>query len=63
MEIKMVKITLVRSLIGQLPNTRATAASLALRKIGESIVLPNTPATQGKIKVLSHLVKVEEIAE
>ncbi len=59
----MVKITLVKSLIGERPNTVATAKSLALKKIGSYKVLPNTPATQGKIKVLAHLVKVEEIAE
>ena len=59
----MVKITLVKSLIGQLPKAKATAESLALKKIGDFKVLPNTPATAGKIKVLSHLVKVEEVAE
>ncbi len=59
----MIKITLVKSLIGERPNTKATAASLALKKIGDAKVLPNTPATAGKIKVLSHLVKVEEVAE
>ena len=62
MDNKMVRITLVKSLIGELPNTKATAASLALKKIGDQKVLPNTPATQGKIKVLSHLVKVEEVS-
>lgn len=59
----MIKITLVKSLIGERPNAKATAASLALKKIGDTKVLPKTPATEGKIKVLSHLVKVEEVAE
>ena len=59
----MVKVTLKKSLIGANPNAKATAASLGFKKIGDFKVLPNTPATAGKIKVLSHLVKVEEVAE
>ena len=33
----MLKVTLKKSLIGSLPNQKATAASLGLRKIGDSI--------------------------
>ena len=55
-----VKITLQKSIIGATPNQRATAASLGFRKIGDSIVLDDTPATAGKVKVLSHLVRVEK---
>ena len=54
-----VKVTLVKSLIGCTPNQKATAASLGLNKIGKSIVLPNDKVLAGKVKVLSHLVKVE----
>ena len=56
-----VKITLVRSLIGRLPNQKATAASLGLRKIGDSITLNKDKSVEGKIVVLKHLVKVETI--
>ncbi len=59
----MVKVTLKKSLIGANPNAKATAASLGFKKIGDFKVLPNTPATMGKIKVLAHLVAVEEVAE
>ena len=55
----MIKITLVKSLIGAIPKQKATAASLGFKKIGDSIVLPDTDATKGKINVISHLVKVE----
>jgi len=55
----MIKVTLVKSLIGSLPKQKATAASLGFKKIGDSIVLPDTDATKGKINVISHLVKVE----
>ena len=55
----MKKVTLIRSLITCKPNQKATAASLGLRKIGDSIVLKDDAVLAGKIKVLSHLVKVE----
>ena len=55
----MKKVTLIKSLIASKPNQKATAASLGLRKIGDSIVLKDDAVLAGKVKVLSHLVKVE----
>lgn len=55
-----IKVTLVKSLIGRKDDQIATAKSLALRKIGDVTVQPDNAATQGKIKKISHLVKVEE---
>ena len=55
----MKKVTLVKSLIGTKPNQRATAKSLGLNKIGDSIVHEDNAVLAGKIKVISHLVKVE----
>ena len=57
----MKKITLAKSLIGAKPNQKATAASLGLKKIGDSITLEQNDAVKGKIKVLSHLVTVETV--
>ena len=57
---KQLKITLVKSLIASKPNQRATAQSLGLRKIGDSIVHEAGPVIDGKVRVLSHLVKVEK---
>ena len=57
----MVKITLVKSLIGAIPAHKKTAAALGLRKIGDSITLPETDSTKGQIKAISHLVKVETV--
>ena len=54
-----VKVTLIKSLISCKPNQIATAKSLGLTKIGNSIVLKNDQVLAGKIKVISHLVKVE----
>ncbi|MBQ3870904.1 MAG: 50S ribosomal protein L30, partial [Clostridia bacterium] len=38
----MIKVTLVKSLIGAKPNQKATAASIGLRKIGDSITADET---------------------
>ncbi len=54
-----IKITLVKSTIAAKPKIKATAQTLGLRKIGDSIVLANDAVAQGKVKVISHLVKVE----
>ena len=55
----MLKVTLKKSLIGSLPNQKATAASLGLHKIGDSIVHKDDAVLAGKLKVIGHLVVVE----
>jgi large subunit ribosomal protein L30 len=35
--------------------------ALGLQKIGRSVTHEDTPVTRGMIKVVSHLVKVEEV--
>ncbi len=59
----MKKVTLVKSLITCKPNQKATAESLGLRKIGDFNIHAEGPVLDGKVKVLSHLVKVEDVAE
>ncbi|MBQ7836318.1 MAG: 50S ribosomal protein L30 [Clostridia bacterium] len=56
----MIKVTLTKSIIGAKPNQKATAASLGLKKIGDTIVHAEGPVLDGKIKVISHLVTVEQ---
>ena len=55
------KVTLIKSLIGAKPNQKATAKSLGLNKIGDSIVHHDDAVLAGKIKVISHLVAVENV--
>ena len=55
----MKKVTLVKSLIGAKPNQKATAKSLGLNKIGDFIVHNDDAILAGKVKVISHLVKIE----
>ena len=55
-----VKVTLKKSLITAKPNQKATAASLGLKKIGDFIIHEAGPVIDGKVKVLAHLVSVEQ---
>ena len=55
----MTKVTLVKSTIGALPNQKATAKSLGLNKIGDFIIHEDNAVLAGTVKVISHLVKVE----
>jgi len=57
-----IKIRLVRSTIGALPKQRATVRSLGLRKIGSYNDLEANPSVLGMVRVVAHLVSVEEIS-
>ena len=54
-----IKVTLVKSAIGALEKQKANIAALGLHKTGSSNVLEDNATTRGMIKVVSHLVKVE----
>ncbi len=56
----MVKIKLVKSLVGRKQDQIATAHSLGLRKIGAVSIQPDNAATKGKIFKICHLVEVTE---
>ena len=56
-----VKVTLVKSTIGQVESVKATVKALGLRKIRSSKELEDTPAIQGMIAKVKHLVKVEKV--
>ena len=58
---KQLKVTLIRSVIGQKPDKKATVRSLGLKKISSSNILPDNDAVRGMVASVSHLVKVEEI--
>ena len=54
------KIELVKSLNNKVQKQVLTANSLGLKKIGDVTEQPDNAQTQGKIKVISHLIKVTE---
>ncbi len=56
-----VKVTLVKSTIGASPAQRKVVEALGLRKIRQSVELPDTPQTRGAVAKVSHLLTVEEL--
>jgi large subunit ribosomal protein L30 len=61
MATKSLKITLVKSTIGEKPKTKATVETLGLRKIRQSVERPDTPDVRGLIHRAKHLLDVEEV--
>ena len=54
------KITQIRSKIGYKPKARATLEALGLRKIRQTVELPDIPSVNGMIKKIEYLLKVEK---
>ena len=57
---KTLKITQVRSQIGQTPKHRGTLRALGLGRIGRSVERQETPELAGMLIKVRHLVRVEE---
>lgn len=55
-----IAITQIRSDIHTNPSQRGTLAALGLGKRGRKVEHEDSPQLQGQIKVISHLVEVEE---
>ncbi|MBZ4683770.1 MAG: large subunit ribosomal protein [Fusobacteriaceae bacterium] len=55
------KIKLVKSISGRKPNHVATVKSLGLRKINQIVEHEKTPDIEGKVKLVSYLLEVEEV--
>jgi large subunit ribosomal protein L30 len=57
---KVIKVTLVKSLNGQLAAIAASVRGLGLRKPHQSIAVVDNPQNRGMINRAVHLLKVEE---
>ena len=58
-EEKSIRVTLIRSVYGQLANIRGSVKGLGLRRIGHSVVVADTPSNRGMVNRASHMLKVE----
>ncbi|MBR1971505.1 MAG: 50S ribosomal protein L30 [Clostridia bacterium] len=58
---KQVKITLVKSTVACTRVQKATVEALGLKKIRSEVVKNLTPAIEGMIFRVQHLIKVEEV--
>ena len=54
-----VKVTLIKSLAGQLAAIRASARGLGLKRIGQTVVVADTPSNRGMMNAARHMLKVE----
>jgi large subunit ribosomal protein L30 len=57
---KTLKITQVRSQIGQDSKHRGTLRALGLGKIGRSVEKQESPQLEGMLRKVRHLVRIEE---
>lgn len=60
-EPKKLKITLIKSTIGAVPKNRKIVESMGFHKLNSSVVLPDNASTRGQIRLIRHMVKVEEL--
>jgi large subunit ribosomal protein L30 len=58
---KKIRITLKKSIIGRPKNQRLTIEALGIKKVNGSVEKEFTPQIAGMVKVVQHLVVVEEV--
>jgi len=57
---RTLKVTLVRSTIGRPSDQEDAVRTLKLRKLHQTVELPDTPSVRGQVAKIQHLVTVEE---
>jgi large subunit ribosomal protein L30 len=57
------RVTQVKSTISHIARNRATARALGLRRIGDTVEVPDNDATRGMVRQIRFLVTVEELPE
>ncbi len=58
---KKIRVTQIRSIIGQKPSHRKTIEALGLKRIGQSKEFNDTPQIRGMITKVNHMLTWEEI--
>ena len=57
------RVTQTKSTISQIARNRATVRALGLHRIGDTVEIPDNPATRGMVRQVQFMVKVEELPE
>ena len=60
---KTFKVTLTKSVYGQLANIRNSVKGLGLRRIGHTVEVLDTPSNRGMVQTAIHMLKVEQAKE
>lgn len=63
MSSELLKVTYIKSAIGYSQRQKDTVRSLGLRRLGESALVPDNAAIRGMVASVSHLVRVDAVAE
>lgn len=58
---KNLKITQIKSRIGYKKKAKATLDAMGLRKMNQSVLMPDNSAIRGMIKKIEFLIEVEEL--
>ena len=58
-----IRITYTKSAIGYSERQKRTIEALGLRKLRQAVEHEDTPVIRGMVNKVSHLVRVEEVAE
>jgi large subunit ribosomal protein L30 len=56
------RVTQTKSTISQIARNRATVRALGLHRIGDTVEVPDNPATRGMVRQVRFLVSVEEVS-
>jgi large subunit ribosomal protein L30 len=56
------RVTQIKSTIGHIARNRGTVRALGLRRIGDTVEIPDNPATRGMVRQVRFLVTVESVA-
>jgi large subunit ribosomal protein L30 len=60
---KKIRITLVRSPIGNTERHRATVRAIGLHRVGQTVEQTDTLSLRGMLAKVNHLVKIEEVQD
>ncbi|MDA2962322.1 MAG: 50S ribosomal protein L30 [Actinomycetota bacterium] len=58
---RRLKVTQIRSKVGNKPEQRHTLRSLGLKRINDVVVQEDRPEIRGMVYAVRHLVRVEEV--
>lgn len=56
-----IKVTQIKSVIGEKPAARKTVRALGLHRIGDQVIKQDRPEIRGMIQAVRHLVVAEEV--
>ena len=56
---EMIKVTLIKSLIGRTASQKGTVVGLGLKKMHHTVELQDTPEVRGMINAINFMLKVE----